>query len=54
MPNERLDHRHLILKDLYFLRWILVGIAPRGLRALAIMPLSRISTYVAGVSLICG
>jgi ABC-type transport system involved in multi-copper enzyme maturation permease subunit len=43
----------LILKDLYFVRWMIVGSVVAGASAVAIMPLSRVAAYVGGVSLIC-
>lgn len=45
--------RQLILKDLYLLRWMIVGSIVAGGAAIAIMPLSQISIYVGAVSLIC-
>jgi ABC-2 type transport system permease protein len=43
----------LILKDLYLLRWAIVGATVAGCGALAVMPLSRTAAYVGAVSLIC-
>lgn len=45
--------RQLILKDLYLVRWMIVGSIFAGLVALAMLPLGRVSAYVGGVSLIC-
>ena len=45
--------RQLILKDLYLFRWMIVASIAAGGAAIAIMPLSQISTYVGAVSLIC-
>ena len=45
--------RHLVLKDLYLVRWMIAGSIGAGLVALAVMPLGRVSAYVGGVSLIC-
>jgi ABC-type multidrug transport system permease subunit len=45
--------RHLILKDLYLLRWMIVASIAAGAIAVAIMPLSEASAYVGAVSLIC-
>jgi ABC-2 type transport system permease protein len=45
--------RQLILKDLYLFRWMVVASLLAGGAALAIMPLSQVSSYVGGVSLIC-
>ena len=45
--------RHLVLKDLYLVRWMIAGSIAAGLIALAMMPLGRVSAYVGGVSLIC-
>jgi ABC-type transport system involved in multi-copper enzyme maturation permease subunit len=45
--------RRLILKDLYLLRWAILGAIVAGGAALAVMPLSRATSYVGGVSLIC-
>jgi ABC-2 type transport system permease protein len=45
--------RQLILKDLYLVRWMIVGSMVAGLVALAMLPLGRVSAYVGGVSLIC-
>ncbi len=45
--------RQLILKDLYLFRWMIVASIAAGGAAIAIMPLSEISTYVGAVSLIC-
>jgi ABC-type transport system involved in multi-copper enzyme maturation permease subunit len=43
----------LIFKDLYLLRWPIVGATVAGGAALAVMPLSKAAGYVGGVSLIC-
>jgi len=45
--------RHLILKDLYLMRWLIGGSIVAGLLSLAMMPLGKIFAYVGGVSLIC-
>lgn len=45
--------RQLVLKDLYLVRWMILGSIAAGLIALAMMPLGRVSAYVGGVSLIC-
>jgi ABC-2 type transport system permease protein len=45
--------RQLILKDLYLLRWMMVASIVAGGAAIAIMPLSQVSSYVGAVSLIC-
>ena len=45
--------RQLILKDLYLFRWMIVGSLVAGGAAIAIMPLSQVSSYVGGISLIC-
>ena len=45
--------RQLILKDLYLLRWMMIGSIGAGAAAIAIMPLSPISGYVGAVSLVC-
>jgi ABC-2 type transport system permease protein len=45
--------RHLVLKDLYLVRWMIAGSIVAGLIALAMLPLGRVSAYVGGVSLIC-
>jgi ABC-type transport system involved in multi-copper enzyme maturation permease subunit len=45
--------RHLILKDLYLVRWMIAGSIASGGVALALLPLSSVSAYVGGVSLIC-
>ena len=45
--------RQLILKDLYLLRWMMVGSIGAGMAAIAIMPLSQVSSYVGAVSLVC-
>jgi ABC-type transport system involved in multi-copper enzyme maturation permease subunit len=45
--------RSLILKDLYLVRWMIAGAIAAGLASLALLPLSRVSSYVGGVSLIC-
>lgn len=43
----------LVLKDLYLVRWMILGAIAAGLVAVAVMPLSRVAAYVGGVSLIC-
>jgi ABC-2 type transport system permease protein len=43
----------LIAKDLFFLRWFIVGSIVAGAGALAAMPQGRVPAYVGGVSLIC-
>lgn len=45
--------RQLILKDLYFTRWMTISAVVAGLGAVALMPISEVSGYVATVSLIC-
>ncbi len=45
--------RQLILKDLYLVRWLIVGAIVAGIPALALMPASGLTSYVGGVSLIC-
>src|SRR5262245_31758887 len=45
--------RHLILKDLYLTRWMAVSALVAGAGALAIMPISVVSGYVAFVSIVC-
>lgn len=43
----------LVLKDLYLLRWVIVGATVAGCAAIALMPLSRMAGYVGALSLIC-
>jgi ABC-2 type transport system permease protein len=43
----------LIVKDLFFLRWFMIGSIAAGAGALAIMPQGRMASYVGAVSLIC-
>lgn len=43
----------LVLKDLYLVRWMILGAIAAGLVAVAMMPVSRVAAYVGGVSLIC-
>jgi ABC-2 type transport system permease protein len=43
----------LVLKDLYLLRWAILGATVAGGAALAVMPLGQMAGYVGGVSLIC-
>jgi hypothetical protein len=43
----------LVLKDLYLVRWLAIGTLAVGLGSAAIMPLSAVSAYVGGVSLVC-
>ena len=45
--------RQLILKDLYLLRWLVLGSLGSGLAVIAMMPLGNVPAYVGGVSLIC-
>jgi ABC-2 type transport system permease protein len=45
--------RHLILKDLYLTRWMMLASILSGLGAIAIMPVSNVSSYVGSVSLMC-
>ncbi len=45
--------RQLILKDLYLLRWMMIGSIGAGAAAISIMPFSPISGYVGAVSLVC-
>jgi ABC-2 type transport system permease protein len=45
--------RRLIAKDLFLVRWILAASVASGLVAIAIMPLSPVSAFVGGVSVIC-
>jgi ABC-2 type transport system permease protein len=45
--------RRLILKDLYLVRWMIAGSIAAGVISLAMMPLSPVSGYIGGVSLIC-
>jgi ABC-2 type transport system permease protein len=45
--------RHLILKDLFLLRWMVAGSIFAGLLAVAMMPQGTVAAYVGGVSLIC-
>jgi hypothetical protein len=45
--------RHLILKDLYLVRWPVIASVVAGLVSIAIMPLSPVLAYVGGVSFIC-
>jgi ABC-2 type transport system permease protein len=45
--------RHLVLKDLYLVRWMVAGAVVAGLVSVAIMPLSPVLAYVGGVSLVC-
>jgi ABC-type multidrug transport system permease subunit len=45
--------RQLILKDLYVTRWMVIAAIVAGLGAVALMPISEVSGYVASVSLIC-
>jgi hypothetical protein len=45
--------RQLILKDLYLTRWMMISAVVAGLGAVALMPISEVSGYVASVSLIC-
>jgi hypothetical protein len=43
----------LVLKDLYFARWIVAASVVAGLVSLAVMPMSPVATYVGAVTLIC-
>ena len=43
----------LVMKDLYLVRWMVVGALVSGAAAVALMPISRVATYVGGVSLVC-
>jgi ABC-type multidrug transport system permease subunit len=43
----------LILKDLYLLRWAVLGVLAAGGASLALMPMSTASAYVGGVTFIC-
>ena len=43
----------LILKDLYLTRWMMAGSIVAGAVSIAMMPMSGLSGYVGGVSLIC-
>jgi ABC-2 type transport system permease protein len=43
----------LVAKDLFFLRWFMLGAIAAGAGALVIMPQGRVPSYVAAVSLIC-
>jgi len=43
----------LIAKDLFLVRWAIVGTLAGGLGSLALMPQGGLLTYVGGVSLIC-
>ena len=43
----------LVRKDLYLVRWMIVGSIIAGLVSIAMMPLGTVSAYVGGVSLIC-
>lgn len=43
----------LIVKDLFFFRWFMLGALAVGGGALAIMPQGRVPSYVGAVSLIC-
>ena len=45
--------RHLILKDLFLLRWMMAGSIFAGLLVVAMMPQGTVAAYVGGVSLIC-
>jgi ABC-type transport system involved in multi-copper enzyme maturation permease subunit len=45
--------RQLVVKDLYLVRWMILGSLVAGSAALAIMPVSPVSAYVGGVSFIC-
>ena len=45
--------RRLILLDLYLMRWPVTGALIAGAVSIAVMPLSAVSAYVGGVSLIC-
>jgi len=45
--------RQLVVKDLYLVRWMAIATLVAGLASAAIMPLSPVSAYVGGVSLIC-
>jgi ABC-2 type transport system permease protein len=45
--------RHLVLKDLYLVRWQVIASVVAGLVSIAIMPLSPVLAYVGGVSFIC-
>jgi ABC-type multidrug transport system permease subunit len=45
--------RQLILKDLYLTRWMTISAVAAGLGAVALMPISEVSGYIATVSLIC-
>jgi ABC-2 type transport system permease protein len=43
----------LVVKDLYFMRWVSLAALGTGAGALAIMPQGRVPGYVGAVSLIC-
>lgn len=43
----------LILKDLYFSRWLTLGSVLSGVVSVALMPMSTVAAYVGGVFLIC-
>jgi ABC-2 family transporter protein len=45
--------RRLILLDLYLMRWPVAGALIAGAVSIALLPLSPVSAYVGGVSLIC-
>ena len=43
----------VVAKDLFFMRWMIVGAIVAGAGALAVMPQGRVPGYVGAVSLIC-
>ena len=43
----------VVLADLHLVRWLVAGSLAAGAAAIAMMPLSGVSAYVGGVSLIC-
>jgi ABC-2 type transport system permease protein len=45
--------RRLIVKDLYLLRWTILGAIVSGLGAVVILPLTETTRFVGGVLLIC-
>lgn len=45
--------RDLVVKDLYLVRWMVLGSIAAGIAAVAIMPLGEVTAYVGGVSFLC-
>lgn len=45
--------RQLVFKDLYLLRWMILGAIVAGIASASMLPTGPVAAYVAGVSLIC-